>query len=410
MLAPFRGNRNQRYLRLLGTIIIEDLDVGATTEVLYQAYGTEYQTFDGQVGTVAEGVALTTWTSPAISPPTEGFHITLRAQGPSGFWYAVTHTHDSYGYNDRCEWAWEVRGVLGSAASQENPILTRSDSYASGAADLVRLRTCPQGMDGVLLALAQAVGGDWEHHAVLRFSGSALTQWADLSGYAATPSDFAVWQDRVVCACGSDLVFLDIATGEEVFVQPPLEGMTEWAAVEPLGDDLMLTATTDQFNTQLVRLTPAYQSQSVGVTPAAQVMCDSGAGLILGCMGGSIRQYADGDLSVLLETGAGDFSRVARCGTLTLVGAQGKCYSSQPAWHLDYEFPGLSWLRGFAYAKGTVFGGGDGSPALWYRQRDGAWAVHSSLDCTGLRDMLASGNVLYVGTSHATNAPLYRLQ
>ena len=116
----FRGGRNQRYVKVNGTLVIADMAAADVSPIERVEYGDEFTAMSGATGLVEAGVTLGTWTDPRTAP-VDGYDVELVAQDATGFWCRVTRWESGeygydYGYGGEeadFVWDWEVRGELG---------------------------------------------------------------------------------------------------------------------------------------------------------------------------------------------------------------------------------------------------------------------------------------------------------
>ena len=270
-------------------------------------------------------------------------------------------------------------------------------SWEPGSADVIRLRA--DGDD--VLALTSA--------AVLRLVDDAFETVADLAGYG-MPADFAVWNGRIVVCCGAQLVFWDPDSGEEPWVMEPPAGTTQFDVVESQGGNLYIGARVDEGGGKLLRLSAEYDLVDVGTIERVTALRDCEASLAVGCVDGTIYSYA-GALTELYDAGANAIARLAVVGGEVLAGAGSAVYRNQPAWAADYEFSGITEVRGVGAAGEHTYGGGADSDIVWLREVAGAWLQAFELDgATAINDMLTVDDVLYIATSGETEGRLWRLE
>lgn len=285
-----------------------------------------------------------------------------------------------------CRWAIRAR---------PQQVLT---SWEPGAADVLRL-----GADGdSVLALTSAPE-------VARLVGDAFETVADLAGYG-TPTDFEIWNGRIVVCCGSQLVFWDPDSGEEPWVMEPPAGTTGFDVVESQGGNLYIGARVDESAGKLLRLSSEYDLVDVATIERVTALRDCEASLAVGCVDGTIYSYA-GILTELYDAGADAIARLSVVGGEVLAGAGSAVHRNQPAWAADYEFAGITDVRALGAAGDHTYGGGAGSDIVWLREVAGAWLQVFSLEgATDVNDMLTLDDVLYIATSGDTDGRLWRLE
>ena len=115
----FRGARNQRYVKVNGTLVIYDMAAGDVAPTERVEYGDTATAMPGAEVVVEAGVELATWTDPRQGL-VDGYDIEILAQDATGFWCRVTRWESGeygydYGYGGEeadFVWGWEVRGEL----------------------------------------------------------------------------------------------------------------------------------------------------------------------------------------------------------------------------------------------------------------------------------------------------------
>lgn len=116
---PYRGARNQRYVKVQGEVWVYDIAAGESSDVDRVEYGDTATAMSGAEIVVEEGIELATWTDPRTAP-VPGYDIVIVAQDATGFWWKVTRWESGeygvdYGYGGAeadFVWYWEVRGEM----------------------------------------------------------------------------------------------------------------------------------------------------------------------------------------------------------------------------------------------------------------------------------------------------------
>jgi hypothetical protein len=219
-------------------------------------------------------------------------------------------------------------------------------SWLSGALNLIRLRVLSEGIIGLTTSPAS----------VVQLTESALGELADLSGYAAAPTDMAVWQGKVVVACGADLVLVDPDAGEETFWLQPPAGAVGFDRVEAFGGRLIMATEQDDASGMIWALDTDLDLVELGAVERVTALADCGGLLGIGCLGGQIYSSSGAAPTELYDTAQASVTRIALCDGIVMAGTgtAGQAYRSQPTWGSEIAFGGMTEARAFASLLGAI--------------------------------------------------------
>jgi hypothetical protein len=310
--------------------------------------------------------------------------VAVGVPGTTADWSTMTvvplqKSHGFASLGATCRWALRARPQLS---------LT---SWASGMTDLLRLR---YGDDGLLVLTADAI---------YAFADGVFTELVDLSAYG-TPLDFVPWNGKIVVSFAASLVFFDLDTGEEDWAMDLPTGVTAFSVLESYSDDLWVACTSNV----LLKLSETYDLVKYTTVSQVAVLQDCTTGLLAGCSDGNVLLYPAATLSYTAPAAVHKAGLVE--GTTILVGTTGQLFHSAPTWGLEASLDGFTEVRGIAASSERAYVGGDG-PMIWVQVSDGVWERAFSLaDATAVNDMLTVDDVIYVATSSATDARIFRLE
>lgn len=222
-----------------------------------------------------------------------------------------------------------------------------------------------------------------------------------------TVRDLAVGGGKIYVA-GDDQLRVEDLDANDLAFSVSFPGATDVDAVA-LAGNLVLVATNGT--------TPALYSFSFDST---RKLCDlptranritvSGATVYLAGQDGQVYQLQNGAAVALHDTAEAAVNQLLVDGTTlwALTGSGGKLFRSAPSWTLDNTFATTE-LNGAAVYDGDLWLAGNDNK-LW-RLTDGVWTNWYQLTgVTGVYDVQATADALYLAAAHSAGARLYRLE